>query len=360
MNRWLAAVLLLLASLVSFPLHAQGYVSCVQAQLGQGGDASALGPATLQAAANLDPDDLPPLTERTAYDWCRALGESDPDLRALWPGLSADTTWVPPDRVGAGLETVARQALADARAYVRGQYGLEIVGSYTFLTGTESDELEAAAKAHRQAQGRRASGLFRTSPMPCGTDHAPRAIAFRDMALFCGADVRHDSDWVAANQTWWTRTFVHEYVHGLQNELAGTLHRGRLPSGERALGPKWLVEGAAEVIEEEFYATQTRFKERSIGRHKRKTALIDTSLGDLHDHVRSTADYDVSQFAADLLGARYGRAALFDYFEALRGANSWAQAFDETFDMPLETFEAEFETLRRDLVAAYTFANRAE
>ncbi len=364
MRLWPAAVLLLALSVN--PALAQGYVRCLEEQLAHLGKDTGviddqIGAATLRAATEIAPNDLPPLTARTAFVWCQALGRSDPDLRAYWPALADDPVRMPPNLVGTVLQTVTIRAVDQSRQFFHDRYDHDLVGGFAFIAGTTAAQVETAAMALRLERGGDASRMFSAEPMPCGSSDVLRAIAFRDMALFCAAaPPAYDDAWVSKNQRHWSRVLVHEYAHGLQNELAGVHAGPRLPSGEHTLGPKWLVEGSAEVFEEEFYATITRFSERSIGKHTRIMRSIDTPLNALRDKVSSTPDYDVSQYAADLLGQRFGRAALLDYFAALRNATSWDDAFKVTFGMSIDEYEARFEDLRDSLVAAHAFGKGQE
>lgn len=356
MRLWPAAGMLL--ALLAGPACAQDYVPCVTAQLAHLGhsvdaDPTVIGPRTAEAAAAITRDDLPELTPHSAAIWCKELGLSDASLAAFWPSRRADLIVVPPTLSGGGLETIMRHGVAESRAYFATLYGQHLVGSFSFIAGPSAQDLHDAAKSLRAPTA--VLDALRTTP--CGSETNPRAVAFRDFAVFCAApSAVYDAAWVEQNQTWWTRIIAHEFVHGLQGELAGVHTRPVLPSGERTLGPKWLVEGAAEVFEEEFFASRTRFTERSVGTHRRVVKQDAVPLASLRARVRSTAEYDVGQYAADLLGSRFGRAALFEYFAALRTADSWTFAFEATFGMPLAEFEAMFETMRDDLVAAYRFA----
>ncbi|MEP4247051.1 hypothetical protein [Tateyamaria sp.] len=359
MRGWLAAVTL--AAILPHQASAQGYVDCIQAQLnalghdvGQiDGQLSAEG---LVASQSVQGDDLPPLTQRTAFEWCRGLSEKDVSLRAYWPALDPDIVVVPKALIGTAAEDLSRRAHADARSFFLGQYGLELVGGFAFIVGDQAATVQDAAIDLRTKRNGSTRLGFEKNPMPCGTDGGLRAIAFRDMALFCwGADGEYDAAWADEHRYFYTRSFVHEYAHGLQNELSGVDARPILPSGERTLGPKWLVEGAAETVEEEYYAAVTRFSERSLGRQRKIILGNDTPLSALRDKVTIGSDYDVSQFAVFLLGERFGRAALFEYFSNLRYADSWDEAFRATFDMSLDAFEEEYQTMRSNLVPAYRF-----
>lgn len=360
MRGWL--VVAVVAAMLPLPVLAHGYVGCVQAQLtALGQDVGAidgnLDPDTLRASRRVGRGDLPELSARTAYDWCVGLSEQDVSLRAHWPSVSTDVLVIPPAFAGTAAETLSRKAHSDARAFFLAQYGLELVGDFAFLVGDRRGVLEAAAIDLRARRGGANKLGFATQPMPCGVQDQVRAVAFRDMALFCWGPAAYDAAWAARLGPFYTRSFVHEYAHGLQSELAGVEARQRLPSGEYALGPKWLVEGAAETLEEEYYArVKPRFSERSLGRQRKIILGVDTPLSDLHDRVTIGSDYDVSQFAAFLLGERFGRDALFAYFDALRGADSWDGAFNATFGMSLAEYEQQFQTMRTDLVAAYRFA----
>ncbi|MEL6884447.1 MAG: hypothetical protein AAFP87_08060 [Pseudomonadota bacterium] len=355
-----------MASLAAPMATATPLLTCVQNQLAElGHDPGPAdgqpGPATAAAAA-LHQDGgetLPPLRTDTAQIWCRALGMTAPALQAHWPARQDDLIWVPDDlRNGPGF-AILENARDAARAFYLERYGHQIAGDFAILGGDDPRALEQAALARRKTTGRSTRDMFRT-PMQCGSQRAPRARAYRDMAMLCwAAPPAYDAGWRAANQVWWARIVVHEYLHGIQNELLGGDFRRRLPSGQRALGPMWLVEGAAEVFEEEYFALHSRFNEYSIGTHTRRARESIKRLADMHQRVVGR-DYDVAQFAAHLLGERFGRKALIDYFGALQTSDSWDAAFRKTFGMSLDAFEQEFETMRSNLVLSYTFAKGLE
>jgi len=86
----------LLAGLVASPIFADPYVQCVETQLSQLGYLAAPADTCLDGASRAaaeafrtaDPARargvafLPPLSRKTAVDWCRDLAAADPKLRA--------------------------------------------------------------------------------------------------------------------------------------------------------------------------------------------------------------------------------------------------------------------------------------
>lgn len=359
MRVWLAALTL---AIFPFDVVAQGYVRCVQSQLtyigfNPGPVDNILGAATRRAALSAQMVDLPSLTKKTAFDWCRHLGLSNRALQQFWPSEADDVLWLPDELRETAAEQLMRMAQVEALRLFSDTYGQRLVGGFAIFAGDEPGSLERASEAFRRGKSETWDGLYRNEPMPCGLDGGVRAIAFRDMLLMCWEKpVQYNSSWLKRHRDWFTRVFIHEYMHALQNELVGVDAQFWLPSGEWALGPTWLVEGSAEVIEGEWWAGETGLSEISLGKHARRARASNTSLSELHDSVTAQADYDLSEYAAFLLGERFGRDAYFMYFESVRTEGSYTAAFEQTYGMSLAAFEASFEEMRESVVLAHSFA----
>ena len=279
---------------------------------------------------------------------------TDPDtLYVPSPSQGASAVWTPPHLQGGAAAEIMERAHTAARDYFRNAVGVELEAPYHILGGDDA-AIIAAETMRRQPMTR---AYLSRHDLPCGTPDNPRAAALGNMAVLCWASPAvYDATWRTARQTRWSAHVVHEYTHLLQFESSGAGTRDRLPSSERTLGPRWLVEGTAEVFEEAFYATQPGYRARPIGARTRRVRGHSVNLRDLHDTVSDKPAYDLAQFAAHLLIERYGSRTVFEYFRALPQAESWSDAFEATFGLSLAEYELEFAKMRENLVLSYRFA----
>lgn len=186
----------------------------------------------------------------------------------------------------------------------------------------------------------------------CGGPY-PNAIASADFILVCFPEDSRP----ALNPLRLGSVLAHEMFHQMQYDLSET-RDDRPGVGPRKLGPAWLVEGSAEVIE--FLYIQALlpadgpelFELQNPARRSRKTL---SSL-QAHGSVRDPASYGVARFAATLLARRHGVDGFINYFAALGRGQNRTEAFERTFGQTPEAFEAEFETVRRDFGAARDWA----
>lgn len=335
---------------------------CVQAQLAISGFSPGvidgrLGPNTSSAVKALkasasDLSALPELSDSTTYDWCRTLGLRDQRLAAFWPSRITSKIWLPAEIDTGLVRGTVSEALTVVQGFFETRYDQAVVGDFALLAGERPDDLEAEAIRLRTSKGEDGSGLFPEDKMVCPEAGGLSAVGFRDMLLLCwGFAGPYDPVWQAKYNEILVYALSREYVHAVQNDLSGLNVQQTLPSGEYTAGPRWLAAGSALVFQDEFRGAETDI------------ASVQASLSDeagglaaLRSAVGSEANENLARFAARLLGERYGRARLFDYFASLRQAESWDSAFEETFGMSLLAFEAEFETLRRDPAAAERFA----
>jgi hypothetical protein len=180
----------------------------------------------------------------------------------------------------------------------------------------------------------------------CG-GRRPNAISSSDFVLFCfPAEAERNPRWLGS-------VMAHEVFHQLQYDLSDT--RGDRPgTGPRKLGPAWLVEGSAEVMEILFL--QGFLPEDGTGFFDVQSPARRSRLGlsDLvaHGSVQGAQGYGPARFAALLLARASGVDSLVEYFRFLGRGMEWDAAFEKAFGMERAVFEAEFETLRRDFGAA--------
>lgn len=360
LSRGLAIVLLAVAPSIAVANKSMNV--CVQAQLAISGFSPGvidgrIGPDTKVAAKNLLDTapvlaDLPELSSETSYDWCRALGKVDERLKGFWPAKIESQTWLSePIKDSAAKETLDGALDAVGRYFAK-TYGRELVGGFAFLAGESPGELESEAERRRRAAGKNWTALFPVDGMPCPERIKLSTVGFRDMLLLCwGKTAQYDSAWQTQYTTILTSTFAREYVHALQSDLSRLDSRQTLPSGEYAVGPQWLSLGSSIMFESEFKGAELPLEDLHM-----QLSGVQVPLRDLHERVDQGAPLDTARLAAHLLGARYGRQSLFDFYDNLRSAESWDSAFQSTFDLPLTEFETRFEVLREDLSEAMRFS----
>lgn len=353
---------LLVLGLSALPAMADRAMAvCVQAQLAISGFSPGvidgrLGPKTRSAIKALkasapDLPELPELNEATSYEWCRALGRMDDRLAAFWPARMAQSLKVPAETGSELARTTLRGSFEAVQTFFETTYAQSIVGRFTVLGGDTPQALSREAERLRKADGADWEGLFPQNDMVCPAPGGLSAVGFRDMLLLCwGQTVAYDAAWQERYKELLSYALAREYGSAVLNDLAGLSQRQTLPSGEYTVGPRWLAAGAALLFQADFEGDATKLADL-------EDTLPDTPSGlvALRDSVGSGDEEAMARFAAQLLAERYGRARLFEYFEALRSANAWNGAFEATFGMRLEAFEANFDAMRQDPGGAERF-----
>ena len=148
-------------------------------------------------------------------------------------------------------------------------------------------------------------------------------------------------------------TWLHEYVHAIQWDLAGS------PANAAAV-PDWLIEGTAMHSNgDQLVATgsQTWEDVRSF----RESVVYDRDLRDLATFEKCVqcGEHWIGWLAADHLAARAGRESLIEFWRLLppQGAGRvpgspevrWRWAFEDAFGLSPGTFYAEFRVWIADL-----------
>ncbi|WP_299293443.1 hypothetical protein [uncultured Tateyamaria sp.] len=353
-------VLALALAVWAGPLAAQDGVACLQSQL------SALGhdpgpvdgtmrPSVRDAAAAWGGGDaFPGLRRGTATSWCREIGLSDPALKSHWPSakpliIAAETPIA---------TALLRQSFEAIQTYFRDIQGIELATRVAVIGAGEGGFFDPALvdvlmQLERPARARPIDTARLCNGRTVG------GAANRPYMLFCWPQTVEDPAWQARIAPELRRVMAHEYTHQVQYALAADDPAQRV-DGVWRLGPHWMVEGVAELVEWQFVSGQQTtdgadlFDLQTAARRSRLT--LDGL--DAQGTVTDSEAYGVARFAAYLLAQRHGTDALFDYFRALGRGLSQDDAFAQTFGLTPAAYTALFEELRRDYGAARRFGRR--
>ncbi|WP_415401999.1 hypothetical protein [Tateyamaria sp. SN3-11] len=357
MRSALALGFALWAGAFGLPAAAQEGVACLQAQLTDLGHDpgpvdGTMRPAVRDAAqAWGGGDGFPDLRRRTATSWCREIGIANPDLQTYWPSRAPVTLRA---QSPAG-EALLRQSVANVRAYFQEQHGIALATRVALVGTSDPAFVNPALQEVLAELGRRPRVRLIDTARLCQGEKVGGA-ANRGYMLFCWPDALEDTAWQAVTRPELQKVMVHEYTHQVQYALAAD-DPARRENGAWLLGPHWMIEGMAELIEWQFETGiidadgTTLFDLQSRARRSR-LMLDDLSvLGT----VETSEAYGVARFATYLLAQRNGSDALFDYFRAMGRGASQEAAFQSTFGLSLEAYSTLFEDLRRDYGAARRF-----
>lgn len=249
-------------------------------------------------------------------------------------------------RLGDQRRTALEQATGDAVRWLNRQTGRDIAGRYVVL-GTDRRGIDAVLEA---GYARLEKPLPR---VPDITDRIcagkrPNAIATPDFVLVCWplAPAPDRAKHLGA-------LLVHELFHQMQYDLTRT-RTARPGTGPRRLGPAWMVEGTAEVMEMLYVLGRVPEEGEALFNLQNPARRARLTLTDLKEHgtVRDFYGYGVARFAASLLAREHGIEALLAYFRWLGRGVSQEAAFEQSFGLTFEEFDAAFEGVRRDYGAA--------
>ncbi|MBY6113647.1 peptidoglycan-binding protein [Mameliella alba] len=378
MHGWTFTLMVgLLFSLGALRADAAGdpHVACVQGQLAAlGFDPGPMdgqsGPRTRAALrAYLDTqnetdravfDTLPPFDNRASVGWCREIGLSDDRAAALMPSR------IPPQiLLGPGVHPEIAEhvqtAFWEAEAFLKRRYGVELASQVKIIVATEVEPwhrlvtqagtMRLQSWADVRARGRR----------DCETEFGLGASASRDGLSFCGTVLALKEPALGdLYRMVLSVTMTHEVVHHAQREysydkVARWVHN---PDAVRPrMGPAWMVEGTAQVIEQVFMAE--RFGRLEPGLHLMRQQAARSALTlrqiRLAGEVRTADAYDVSAYAVAMLVERFGEETLFRFWRAVGETDNWFTAFQQVYGLSVEEFEALYPTLRDDQMAQREF-----
>lgn len=377
MPRWGAAALAVVCLLLP-AVRAEAddvHVACVQGQLAAlGQDPGPVdgvsGPRTRAALGayvdSLDEarrgvfDALPRFDARSSVGWCREIGLSTPEAAPLMPSATPPQIFVGPD-VHPEIADHVMTAFLEAEAFLYRRYGVQVASQVKIIVATnaeswqrlvqEAGTMELQAWADVRARARR----------DCETEFGLGASASRDGLSFCGTTLALRTP--ALGELYrmvLSVTMTHEVVHNVQRELSFD----KVPrwvndpdSVRPRMGPAWMVEGSAQVIEQAFM--EEKFGRFVPGLHAMRTLAAGSDLTlrqiRLAGEVREAAAYDVSAYGVAMLVERYGEETLFRFWRVVGQTDNWFTAFEQVYGMRVEEFEGLYITLRDDRMAQREF-----
>jgi hypothetical protein len=305
-----------------------------------------------------------PFDDRRAGRWCRELGLFNPDLQAAWPSQNPIVIYT--DQSDTAIkQAVLSQAEAIARQFFVDQFDVKLSGSFALL-GTDDPEyintLLVTALSDRGVRPRK-------TPLDYEKICKRRrigAVANRNFVAMCWRKPDlYDAAWAQQIMPHLTAILVHEFMHQAQYELATDIPVRRLASNKDwLLGPSWMVEGSAEVIEELFRNPIIQSGDgKSLFQMQKPARSARVVLDELNQSgsVNTARGYGTARYAAYVLAQKFGVQSLFDYFQALGETEDRDAAFQRVFGQSLASFEDEFEGLRREFGTARAYIrNRSQ
>ncbi|MEM7438669.1 MAG: peptidoglycan-binding domain-containing protein [Pseudomonadota bacterium] len=339
------------------------YINCVQRQLTASGHDpgpidGALGPQTRRALAaftskNDGYSHLPKLSLRSGVTWCRTLAEENAALRQYRPAAEG-ILWRFGPKITAEDRPFFRKAFASAAKFFKDTFDFEGASRIEIVVATTTDAafkelVELKKRSNRRARLSKKEVKRRCNP---SKEYPLFAYASRDAIVVCLTE--EALEWLKSPNGRYARflerVMVHEFTHMVQRELvADKVEIPRRRDARSLMGPGWMVEGVAKVMEREFELQNRRnpplFKRYEAARNAEKTKLrnLSKSWG-----PSAKDEYAVSFWASELLNRRYGKDALLAYFDAVGAGNSWESAFQLIFGMTLQEWDRTFEKLRGD------------
>lgn len=162
------------------------------------------------------------------------------------------------------------------------------------------------------------------------------------------------SSLLSPSEDWqFTRSLSHEFFHITQCDLIGDPRK----CGEYFnMLPSWLAEGGPNVIGAIFmdrlgnlkYEDQRKF---SLDLYKGGLHGANTPLASFSKNIRNGDlwPYEIGMLASEYLIASAGMQAFLDFYSNLPGTNSFEEAFQKSFGIPLNDFYVAFDKARVNL-----------
>lgn len=374
------AIIAALALLFWFPgpraQAADDHVACVQEQLAalgfDPGPVDGLnGPRTRSALkAYLDRvrdedlravfDQLPQFAERSAVGWCREIGLQSPRAAALMPSANPPKLYVGQD-VHPDLVAHVEQAFRDAEAFLLRRYGVRVASQVKIILATNVEDWHDLVNEAGTMKLQGWAEIRARAKRDCETEFGLGASASRDGLSFCGKVMALKEPALGdLYRLVLSVTMAHEMVHNAQREFSfdKVARWVTNPDAVRPrMGPAWMVEGSAQVIEQAFMEDHFGRGQPTLDGMQALAAQSDLTLRKIRQarEVRIAEAYDVSAFGVALLIDRYGEETLFRYWREVGQTDNWFTAFENIYGMTVQAFEDLYPVLRDDRTARAEF-----
>lgn len=264
-------------------------------------------------------------------------------------------------RERAAKTALMKAAFDDVAAYFVTRHGLSLSHPIVFLGSDEPGGMETLLADALARHDRRLRRNPLDSKALCDGKRLG-AAANREYIVMCWRPQdSYANGWDSGFEPRFTSVLAHEMTHHLQYQLARDRPARRMAdNSDWLLGPSWLVEGMAELVETDYLTPLSAFGGKEIFDYQTRARRSRLILSDLQESgsVRGAAAYGVARFASLMLARKHGMETLFRYFEELGRLQDRAAAFEAAFGQSLASFDAEFEALRRDFGAARDYGRK--
>ena len=305
-------------------------------------------------------DLLPEFSSRAAVGWCREIGLRAPEAAALMPSANAPEMFIGPN-VHPEMASHLAKAFSEAEGFLYRRYGIEVASQVKIVAATNVEAWHAEVDKAGTMKLQGWAEVRARARRDCETEFGLGASASRDGLAFCGSVLAlREPKLRDLYQMVLSVTMTHELVHNVQREFSydKVARWVRNPDGVRPrMGPAWMVEGTAQVVEQAFMEERFDRLEPALHVMRAQAAASDLTLRNirLSGQVREAEAYDVSAYAVAMLLERYGEETLFRYWRAVGETDNWYTAFEDTYGMTVQEFEDLYTTLRDDGMAQREF-----
>ncbi|KIC18822.1 hypothetical protein RA20_12560 [Leisingera sp. ANG-Vp] len=298
---------------------------------------------------------LPKLNQKTAIHWCRELTALDPGLAMYLPSEQKPVIHAESRAV----EQAVLRNLASVRKHFARRHGITLAGNIGIAAAGNPWTVNQYAEWIMRELPAEKMTLGNAINRAC-SGKAFHAAAFPDWLYICWDTKRAPTaKWLQRNRLWMGPVLAHEYMHLVQAELSGGRASARNARKYlHLMGPAWLVEGAAQVVDARYMETVTGRRRPSLERLRQDISKTPRDLRSLASKqaLSSAHAYQTSHFAARLLAERSGERSLFEYWRQIGAGKRPEKAFQASFGIPQKAFEQQFYSLAVNGKAAQAFA----
>lgn len=158
--------------------------------------------------------------------------------------------------------------------------------------------------------------------------------------------------WRSATAPLKAKVLAHESFHLVQERLAGSRWVFGADDAVPGGGPRWLIEGAAELVG---YSAVADTGVLSMDQARRdQIANVKYADGPLRDYeiqrgMQRRAAYNLAFVAVDYLVREKGVGSLLEFWRTVGTGAEWKTAFQNVFGVTVDRFYTEFEQYRQTL-----------